>query len=164
MKYWVSLPKIQTPKDWPNGSTCKPRSRSAWARPCQVRSNSNGRFASHNYLSDQATVNSACQGLRWTKCLKCTGETAHHVSVGQVMSCRVVSLRACYSLALDLVGATISKWPGSSVGRAEDWKSLCRWFDSAPGHHTLFGLLNIWSNRYLSTLPFLIYKSDLMPS
>ena len=25
--------------------------------------------------------------------------------------------------------------PGSSVGRAADWKSACRWFESAPGHH-----------------------------
>ena len=24
---------------------------------------------------------------------------------------------------------------GSSVGRAADWKSACRWFDSAPRHH-----------------------------
>ena len=26
--------------------------------------------------------------------------------------------------------------PGSSVGRAEDWKSSCRWFNSTPGHQT----------------------------
>ena len=26
--------------------------------------------------------------------------------------------------------------PDSSVGRAGDWKSPCRWFDSASGHHT----------------------------
>ena len=26
-------------------------------------------------------------------------------------------------------------WPSSSVGRAADWKSACRWFDSAPRHH-----------------------------
>ena len=32
--------------------------------------------------------------------------------------------------------------PDSSVGRAEDWKSSCRWFDSASGHHLKF-------NKYL---------------
>ena len=26
-------------------------------------------------------------------------------------------------------------WLCSSVGRAEDWKSLCRWFDSIRSHH-----------------------------
>ena len=26
-------------------------------------------------------------------------------------------------------------WDGSSVGRAEDWKSSCRRFDSVPSHH-----------------------------
>ena len=31
--------------------------------------------------------------------------------------------------------STTSKCPVSSVGRAEDWKSSCRRFDSAPGHH-----------------------------
>ena len=29
----------------------------------------------------------------------------------------------------------ISACPDSSVGRAKDWKSLCRWFDSTLGHH-----------------------------
>ena len=28
----------------------------------------------------------------------------------------------------------ISFCPDSSVGRAKDWKSLCRWFDSGSGH------------------------------
>ena len=27
-----------------------------------------------------------------------------------------------------------TKCPDSSVGRAEDWKSSCRWFDSGSGH------------------------------
>ena len=29
-------------------------------------------------------------------------------------------------------------WLGSSVGRAEDWKSLCRWFDSGPSHYRFY--------------------------
>ena len=38
-------------------------------------------------------------------------------------------------------------WLRSSVGRARDWKSLCRWFDSGRSHHflnskqTLFALV-----------------------
>ena len=28
-------------------------------------------------------------------------------------------------------------WLHSSVGRARDWKSLCRWFDSTRSHHLL---------------------------
>ena len=28
---------------------------------------------------------------------------------------------------------------GSSVGRAADWKSACRWFDSAPRHQLIVG-------------------------
>ena len=31
--------------------------------------------------------------------------------------------------------------PDSSVGRAADWKSACRWFDSASGHHKFYGAL-----------------------
>ena len=41
-----------------------------------------------------------------------------------------------------------SNCPGSSVGRASDWKSLCRWFNSSPGHHFfmrkfLFFIINL---------------------
>ena len=35
------------------------------------------------------------------------------------------------------------KWPNSSVGRAADWKSACRWFNSTFGHHFHF-ILNIY--------------------
>ncbi len=39
------------------------------------------------------------------------------------------------------------KGPDSSVGRATDWKSVCRWFNSTSGHHIL---INNYS--YLSSL------------
>ena len=39
------------------------------------------------------------------------------------------------------------KRPDSSVGRATDWKSVCRWFNSTSGHHIL---VNNYS--YLSSL------------
>ena len=39
------------------------------------------------------------------------------------------------------------KRPDSSVGRATDWKSVCRWFNSTSGHHIL---INNYS--YLSSL------------
>ena len=32
----------------------------------------------------------------------------------------------------------IPKWRGSSVGRAEDWKSSCHQFDPGPCHHFLY--------------------------
>ena len=32
---------------------------------------------------------------------------------------------------------------GSSVGRAADWKSACRWFDSAPRHQTHAGVAQL---------------------
>ena len=38
-------------------------------------------------------------------------------------------------LSLDALFVRRNACPGSSVGRAVDWKSACRWFKSAPGHH-----------------------------
>ncbi len=32
----------------------------------------------------------------------------------------------------------VGRGPGSSVGRAVDWKSSCRWFDSTSGHQRFF--------------------------
>ena len=61
----------------------------------------------------------------------------------------------------------LSVWPGSSVGRAEDWKSLCRWFDSAPGHqnitacyseHLLFQACNISYDLSFAVAFFTIYS------
>ena len=59
-KYWAWLPKTQTPRGWPNGSTCKPMSLPAWVRFSRLRSNKKGRFASLNYLIRQACVNCCC--------------------------------------------------------------------------------------------------------
>ena len=44
----------------------------------------------------------------------------------------------CYNSASSQFLSWGSIWPGSSVGRAADWKSACRQFDSAPGHHSCF--------------------------
>ena len=57
-----------------------------------------------------------------------------------------------YSNLLDFLTADLEKvnryrkrWRlPSSVGRAEDWKSLCRWFDSGGSHH-LFQLASVAS-------------------
>ena len=38
--------------------------------------------------------------------------------------------------------------PCSSVGRAEDWKSLCRWFNSARGHHIFQFIYKFMNNCF----------------
>ena len=43
--------------------------------------------------------------------------------------------------------------PGSSVGRAEPWKGLCRRFDSVPGHHDKWLSYSIVSNQQINSQP-----------
>ena len=44
--------------------------------------------------------------------------------------------QTCYKLQIQrTIQVLDGARPDSSVGRAGDWKSPCRWFDSASGHH-----------------------------
>ena len=40
---------------------------------------------------------------------------------------------------------TCKKRPDSSVGRATDWKSVCRWFNSTSGHRLIISDISILS-------------------
>ena len=40
-----------------------------------------------------------------------------------------------------------TKCPDSSVGRAEDWKSSCRWFDSGSGHFLFSFFAHGWLEK-----------------
>ena len=60
----------------------------------------------------------------------------------------------------------IPKWRGSSVGRAEDWKSSCHQFDPGPCHHFCFNSLiyndlcieNTRKNRVFFRFKFSVWR------
>ena len=53
-----------------------------------------------------------------------------------------------------------TKWSRSSVGRAKDWKSLCRWFDSDRDHH----FVDEWVWQWNVKLIFRFYENCLLGS
>ena len=50
-----------------------------------------------------------------------------------------------------------TKCPDSSVGRAEDWKSSCRWFDSGSGHFYFLFFAHGWLEKAWAFFYFLFY-------
>ena len=50
----------------------------------------------------------------------------------------------CHGWDHEFESRTHRKWLGSSVGRATDWSSVCRRFDSVPRH--LWGSSEVWLN------------------
>ena len=55
--------------------------------------------------------------------------------------------------------------PDSSVGRAEDWKSSCRWFDSGSGHVLLQKTAcSFWDIRILKNCRLFVSQAKIPPA
>ena len=62
-------------------------------------------------------------------------DAPQHLTVGTIFAVGALCRHSFGLTRNDFCYNPASVRPGSSVGRAADWKSACHWFDSSPGHH-----------------------------
>ena len=114
--------------EWPKGADCKSVS-------CAF-SGSNPLSPTLVYLLDKPLFNFISRGgAVW----KLVGLITRRSQV-QILSSQLEEYEAHVSCS------SFIRCPDSSVGRAEDWKSSCHWFDSGSGH--FFNSWNLFRNFF----------------